>query len=57
MIINTKKHGYLWCLDLDKMFKTINANHDIESAMISCTQQGLFLLMEDGKATKKLIQW
>jgi len=57
MIINTKKHGYLWCLDIDRMTKTIMASKDLESAMISCTQQGLFLTIEDGKATKKLIQW
>lgn len=57
MIINTKKHGCLWCLDIDKMSRTIMANHDLESAMISCTQQGLFLIMKNGKVLNTLIQW
>jgi len=57
MEINTKKHGKLWCLNMDALTKAFMANEDIEKAFISACQQGILCKIEDGKVKGKLIQW
>ncbi len=57
MEINTKKHGKLWCLNMEALTKAFMANDDIEKAFINACQQGILLKMENGKATTKLLNW
>ncbi|HPO06135.1 MAG TPA: hypothetical protein PLQ36_03420 [Candidatus Gracilibacteria bacterium] len=66
MIIQTQKHGSLWCWDLEQMTQILTANaslgkntaeEDARNAMIACCQAGLFSKMVNGKVGDKLVQW